>query len=127
MSAIDQPILTIAGIRKSEGNMVADGRSVDWSNTVVTVLQPFTEEEIASGAIGMKSTEYKIKGAQFFYDYQGQKLPAEAQLIFRLDVSRKVPVAQLVALDFTASKPLDERAVDKAFRNEINKATKVEI
>lgn len=107
MSAIDQPILTIAGIRKSEGNMIADGRSVDWSNTVVTVLQPFSEEEIASGAIGQKSTEYKIKGAQFFYDYQGQKLPAEAQLIFRLDVSRKVPVAQLVALDFTASKKME--------------------
>lgn len=111
MSAIHQPILTIAGIRKSEGNMVADGRSVDWSNTVVTVLQPFTEEEILSGAIGMKSTEYKIKGAQFFYDYQAQKLPAEAQLLFKLDVSRKVPVAQLVGLDFSCGKkPLQTTA-----------------
>lgn len=127
MSAIDQPILTITGIRKSEGDFSSEGKNVAYSNTVVTVLQPFTEQEIAQGAIGMKSTEYKIKGAQFFHDYQGQKLPADAQLIFRLDVSRKTPVAQLVALDFSASKSLDERTVDKALRNEINKVTKVEI
>lgn len=119
MSAIDQPILTVTGIRKSQGDFNSDGKNVAYSNTVVTVLQPFTEEEIAQGAIGMKSTEYKIKGAQFFHDYQGQTLPREAQLIFKLDVSRKVPVAQLIALDFTASKPLDVR--------EVNKATKVEI
>ena len=104
MSVIDQPILTIAGIRKSEGNMIADGRSVDWSNTVVTVLQPFSDDEIASGAIGMKSTEYKIKGAQFFYDYKAQKLPAEAQLLFKLDVTGKKPVPKLVALDFSCGK-----------------------
>lgn len=108
MSAIDQPVLTVTGIRKSEGNFSSEGKNIDFSNTVVTVLQPFTEEEIASGAIGMKSTEYKIKGAQFYYDYQGQKLPADAQLIFRLDVSRKVPVAQLVALDFIDSKKVLE-------------------
>ena len=78
MSAIDQPVLTVTGIRKSEGNFSSEGKNIDFSNTVVTVLQPFTEEEIASGAIGMKSTEYKIKGAQFYHDYQGQKLPAGA-------------------------------------------------
>jgi len=78
MNAIEQPILTVTGIRKSEGNMVAEGRSVDWSNTVVTVLQPFTEDEVKSGAIGMKATEYKIKGGQFFHDYQHQQLPGDA-------------------------------------------------
>lgn len=113
MSAIDQPILTITGIRKSQGNFSSEGKNIDFSNTVVTVLQPYTEDEITQGAIGMKSTEYKIKGAQFFHDYQGQKLPAEAQLIFRLDVSRKVPVAQLVALDFSASKKFDSKQVDE--------------
>jgi len=102
MNAIEQPILTVTGIRKSEGSMIAEGRSVDWSNTVVTVLQPFTEEEVAQGAIGMKATEYKIKGGQFFHDYRNQQLPSEARLLFKLDVSRKVPVAQLVALDFIA-------------------------
>lgn len=104
MSAIDQPILTIAGIRKSEGNFTGERGNVEFSNTVVTVLQPFTEEEIAKGANGMKSTEYKIKGGQFYHDYQAQKLPAEAQLLFKLDVTRKVPVAQLVALDFSCGK-----------------------
>jgi len=80
MNAIEQPILTVTGIRKSEGNMVAEGRSVDWSNTVVTVLQPFTEDEVKSGAIGMKATEYKIKGGQFFHDYQHQQLPGDARM-----------------------------------------------
>ena len=100
MSVIEQPILTITGIRKSEGNFQGERGAVDYSNTVVTVLQPFTEEETKQGAIGLKSTEYKIKGAQFFHDYQGQALPADARLLFKLDVSRKVPVAQLIALDF---------------------------
>lgn len=104
MSAIDQPILTVTGIRKSQGNFSSDGKNIDFSNTVVTVLQPYTDEEIATGAIGMKSTEYKIKGAQFFHDYQNVQLPKEAQLIFKLDVTRKVPVAQLIALDFNAKK-----------------------
>lgn len=114
MSAIDQPILTIAGIRKSQGNFRSDdGKSVDYSNTVVTVLQPFNDNEKQQGANGMKSTEYKIKGAQFFHDYEHVKLPAEAQLLFKLDVSGKVPVAQLIALNFephksqaSTSKPL---------------------
>lgn len=105
MSAIQQPVLTVVGIRKSAGNMIADGKPIDWSNTVVTVLQPFSEQEIEQGAVGMKSTEYKIKGAQFYHDYQSQKLPAEAQLLFQLDVTRKTPVAQLVALDFNYNKP----------------------
>lgn len=96
----DQPILTVTGIRKAEGSFQGEKGTVNFSNTVVTVLQPFTDEEIQQGAIGMKSTEYKIKGAQFFHDYQGQKLPAEAKMIFRLDVTRKTPVAVLVALDF---------------------------
>lgn len=101
MSAIEQPILTVTGIRKSQGNFRShDGKSVDYSNTVVTVLQQFSEREISEGANGMKSTEYKIKGGQFFHDYEHQSLPAKAQLLFRLDVSGKVPVAQLVALDF---------------------------
>ena len=100
MSVIEQPILTITGIRKSEGNFQGDRGAVDYRTTVVTVLQPFTEEETKQGAIGLKSTEYKIKGAQFFHDYQGQSLPADARLLFKLDVTRKVPVAQLVALDF---------------------------
>lgn len=105
MSAIEQPILTIAGIRKSQGNFRSDdGKSVDYSNTVVTVLQPFNEREIGEGAIGLKSTEYKIKGAQFFHDYEHVKLPADAQLLFKLDVSGKVPVAQLVALNFEPHK-----------------------
>ncbi|MCE6006663.1 hypothetical protein ACNJ69_03510 [Acinetobacter soli] len=103
MSAIQQPTLTVIGIRKSVGNMVADGRAVEWSNTVVTVLQPFSDKEIEEGAVGMKSTEYKIKGGQFFHDYQHQKLPAEAQLLFQLDVSKRTPVAQLIALDFKSA------------------------
>lgn len=122
MSAIDQPILTIAGIRKSEGNFTGERGNVEFSNTVVTVLQPFTEEEIAKGANGMKSTEYKIKGAQFYHDYQAQKLPAEAQLLFKLDVSRKVPVAQLVALDFSCGK-----SAERDLRKEINAATAVKL
>lgn len=111
MSVIDQPILTVTGIRKSQGNFSSEGKNIDFSNTVVTVLQPFSENEIAQGAIGMKSTEYKIKGAQFFHDYQAQKLPADAQLIFRLDVTRKQPVAELVALDFTASKKMEVKTI----------------
>lgn len=105
MSAIEQPILTIAGIRKSQGNFRSDdGKSIDYSNTVVTVLQPYNEREISEGANGMKSTEYKIKGGQFYHDYEHVKLPADAQLLFKLDVSGKVPVAQLIALNFEPHK-----------------------
>jgi len=106
MTAIEQPILTVTGIRKSEGSFTGERGNVEFSNTVVTVLQPFTEDEIKQGANGMKSTEYKIKGGQFFHDYQNQKLPADARLLFKLDVSRKVPVAQLVALDFVEKTPV---------------------
>lgn len=109
MSSIDQPILTVLGIKKSEGSFQGEKGSVEYSNTVVTVAQPFTEEEIKQGAVGLKSTEYKIKGGQFFYDYQHQNLPSDAQLIFKLDVTRKQPVAVLVALDFNAKKPTEKK------------------
>ncbi|SPL72042.1 hypothetical protein [Acinetobacter stercoris] len=56
----------------------------------MTILQDFSDQEITQGAIGYKSTEYKIKGAQFF----------KAKLIFKWDFTRKTPVANLVALDF---------------------------
>lgn len=103
----EHPIMTVTGIRKSQGNFKSDnGDNVDYSNTVVTVLQPFTDDEIAEGAIGLKSTEYKIKGAQFFNDYlhMSSKLPAEAHMIFKLDVTRKVPKVQLVGMQFVQEK-----------------------
>ena len=101
MSVIEQPILTIVGINKSEGDFSDNaGKSIEFSNTVVAVLQDFTEEEIKKGAIGQKSTVYKIKGGQFYHDYQNVQLPAKARLLFKLDVSGKVPKAVLVSLDF---------------------------
>lgn len=105
MSVIEQPVLTIAGIHRSEGDFQdMKGKSIDYSNTVVTVLQDFSDEEIKNGAIGQKTTIYKIKGAQFFYDYRHVELPAKAQLLFRLDVSGKVPKPVLVSLDFNLKK-----------------------
>lgn len=106
MSVIEQPILTIVGINKSEGDFDdGKGKNVEYSNTVVGVLQDFTEEEIKKGANGQKSTVYKIKGAQFYHDYQNVQLPAKARLLFKLDVSGKVPKAVLVALDFISHEP----------------------
>lgn len=103
----EHPVMTVTGIRKSAGSFKNEsGGNVDYSNTVVTVLQPFTEQELQQGAIGLKSTEYKIKGAQFFNDYlhmQG-KLPAQAEMIFKLDVTRKTPVVQLVSMNFKDAK-----------------------
>lgn len=99
----EHPIMTVTGIRKSEGNFKNDsGDQVNFSSTVVTVLQQFSEQELLQGAIGLKSTEYKIKGAQFFEDYRhlANRLPCEAQMIFKLDVTRKVPSVQLVAMKF---------------------------
>ncbi len=111
MSTIDQPILLVSGIHKSEGDFEdKKGKSIDYSNTVVTVLQDFSDEEISKGAIGQKSTVYKIKGGQFFHDYQNVELPAFAQLLFKLDVTGKVPKAVLFALDFNAKKALDSKA-----------------
>lgn len=99
----EYPVMTVTGIHKSEGDFKDDeGKTVNYSNTVVTVLQPFSESELSEGAIGLKSTAYKIKGGQFFNDYlhmQG-KLPAQAQMIFKLDVTRKTPVVKLMALKF---------------------------
>ncbi|KAA8730805.1 hypothetical protein F4V57_14635 [Acinetobacter qingfengensis] len=98
----EHPIMTVTGIRKSEGGFTGENGLVNYSNTVVTVLQPFSEQELLQGAIGLKSTEYKIKGAQFFDDYRHlhDRLPAQAQMIFKLDVTRKVPSVQLVAMKF---------------------------
>lgn len=105
MSAIDQPTLLVLGINKSEGDFQDQkGKLIDYSNTVVTVAQDFSEDEIAKGANGQKTTVYKIKGGQFYHDYQNVQLPAFAQLLFKLDVTGKVPKAVLVALDFNAKK-----------------------
>lgn len=109
MSVIDQPTLLVLGINKSEGDFQdAKGKTIDYSNTVVTVAQDFSDEEKAKGANGQKTTVYKIKGGQFFHDYQSVQLPAYAQLLFKLDVTGKVPKAVLVALDFSSSKKFEK-------------------
>ena len=110
MSSNGNPVLTVSGIRRSLGTFTADGKTVEYSNTVVTVLQPFTDDEIFNGAMGLKSTEYKIRGAQFFDDYKHMqgKLPAEAELIFVVDVSRKTPTTKLVKLVFKDDKKIDK-------------------
>ncbi|EMH8987240.1 TPA: hypothetical protein ACGHB2_003571 [Acinetobacter baumannii] len=101
MNNSQHPIMTVAGIRKAAGDFTDDkGKTIEYSNTVVTVLQNYSERELEQGAIGFKSTEYKIKGAQFFNDYMHQKLPAEAAMIFDWDFTGKQPKAVLVALDF---------------------------
>ena len=102
MNNSQHPIMTVTGIRKSAGDFKdqSSGKEITFSNTVVTVLQEYSEREKEQGAIGFKSTDYKIKGAQFFNDYLHQKLPAEAKLIFDWDFTGKQPKAVLVALDF---------------------------
>ncbi|MFX6798883.1 hypothetical protein ABTH24_24675 [Acinetobacter baumannii] len=101
MNNSQHPIMTVTGIRKAAGDFTDDkGKTIKFSNTVVTVLQEYSEREKEQGAIGFKSTDYKIKGAQFFNDYLHQKLPAEAKLIFDWDFTGKQPKAVLVALDF---------------------------
>ncbi|MCZ3060260.1 hypothetical protein NYZ01_01415 [Acinetobacter baumannii] len=105
MNNSQHPIMTVAGIRKSAGDFKDDkGKTIVYSNTVVTVLQNYSERELEQGAIGFKATEYKIKGAQFFNDYMHQKVPAEAAMIFDWDFTGKQPKAVLVALDFNAKK-----------------------
>lgn len=95
------PIMTVVGIRKSEGDFDnGKGKTVEYSNTVVTVLVPFTMQEMEKGAIGMKAVEHKIKGGQFYHDYQRQQLPCDAELLFDWDYSGKMPKANLVALNF---------------------------
>ncbi|HCT5803818.1 TPA: hypothetical protein OT167_002896 [Acinetobacter nosocomialis] len=106
MNNSQHPIMTVTGIRKSAGDFKdqATGKEIKYSATVVTVLQDYSEKEKEQGAIGFKSTDYKIQGAQFFNDYIGQKLPAEAAMIFDWDFTGKQPKAVLVALDFNAKK-----------------------
>lgn len=96
------PIMTVTGIRKSAGDFKDDktGKEIKFSNTVVTVLQEYSEKELEQGAIGLKSTDYKIKGAQFFNDYVQQELPAKAEMIFQWDFTGKTPRAVLHALNF---------------------------
>ncbi|EHU2434390.1 hypothetical protein F7R97_09560 [Acinetobacter baumannii] len=105
MNNSQHPIMTVTGIRKSAGDFKDDnGKTIEYSNTVVTVLQNYSERELEEGAIGFKSTEYKIKGSQFFNDYMHQKVPAEAAMIFDWDFTGKQPKAVLVALDFNVKK-----------------------
>lgn len=95
------PVMTVTGIRKSQGSFTDQtGKTIDYSSTVVTVLQDYSEQEKADGAIGKKSTDYKIKGAQFFADYMHEQLPAEAKMVFNWDFTGKTPKAVLVALNF---------------------------
>ena len=73
MNTEQMPIMTVTGIRKAAGDFEDQkGKTIEFSNTVVTVLQPYSDREKEQGAIGMKSTDYKIKGAQFFNDYMHQ-------------------------------------------------------
>ena len=93
--------MTVTGIRKAAGDFEDQkGKTIEFSNTVVTVLQDYSARELNQGAIGFKSTDYKIKGAQFFNDYLHQQLPAKAKLIFDWDFTGKTPRAVLIALDF---------------------------
>lgn len=95
------PVMTVTGIRKSAGQFKDDqGKEINFSSTVVTVLQDYSEKELEQGAIGKKSTDYKIKGAQFFNDYIHQQLPAQAEMIFQWDFTGKTPRANLHALNF---------------------------
>lgn len=95
------PVMTVTGIRKSAGQFNDDqGKEIKFSSTVVTVLQDYSEKELEQGAIGKKSTDYKIKGAQFFNDYLHQELPAQAEMIFQWDFTGKTPRAVLHALNF---------------------------
>lgn len=95
------PIMMVTGIRKAAGDFEdAKGKTIEFSNTVVTVLQDYSEREKEQGAIGKKSTDYKIKGAQFFNDYMHQQLPANAEMIFQWDFTGKQPRAVLHALNF---------------------------
>lgn len=95
------PIMMVTGIRKAAGDFEdAKGKTIEFSNTVVTVLQDYSEREKEQGAIGKKSTDYKIKGAQFFNDYMHQQLPANAEMIFQWDFTGKQPKAVLHALNF---------------------------
>lgn len=105
MNTQQHPIMTVTGIRKAAGDFEDQkGKTVEYSNTVVTVLQNYSDRELEEGAIGFKSTDYKIKGAQFFNDYMHQSLPAEASMIFDWDFTGKTPRAVLIALDFNAKK-----------------------
>lgn len=105
MNTQQHPIMTVTGIRKAAGDFEDQkGKTVEYSNTVVTVLQNYSDRELEQGAIGFKSTDYKIKGAQFFNDYMHQSLPAEAAMIFDWDFTGKTPRAVLIALDFNAKK-----------------------
>jgi len=109
MNTSQHPIMTVTGIRKAAGDFEdAKGKTIEFSNTVVTVLQEYSERELEQGAIGRKSTDYKIKGAQFFQDYMNQSLPADAAMIFNWDFTGKQPKAVLVGLDFTVGKKVLE-------------------
>lgn len=113
MNTSQNPIMTVTGIRKSAGDFQdqSSGKTIEFSNTVVTVLQPYSDREREQGAIGMKSTDYKIKGAQFFNDYIGVNLPADAAMIFDWDFTGKAPKATLMALDFSCGKKTLETKV----------------
>lgn len=101
MNTEQMPIMTVTGIRKAAGDFEDQkGKTIEFSNTVVTVLQPYSDREKEQGAIGMKATDYKIKGAQFFNDYMHQILPAKAKMIFQWDFTGKQPRAVLHALNF---------------------------
>ena len=103
MNTSQHPIMIVTGIRKAAGDFEDQkGKTIEYSNTVVTVLQPYSDRELEQGAIGNKSTDYKIKGAQFFNDYMHVDLrqPKPAKMIFQWDFSGKTPKANLLALDF---------------------------
>lgn len=97
-----EPVFTVVGLKKSVGSFTSDdGRVIDYNNIVVITLVDFSDNEIKSGATGMKCVEHKIKGTSFFEEYAKNKLPAKAKFSFDWDFSGKSPKAHLVSLDFS--------------------------
>lgn len=97
---MNNPVMTVVGIRKSDGVYNIDGKQVIANSTIVKVLKPFSQQEIEKGAIGMDVVEFKMNSANYYHDYQDVQLPAEAEMVFVLDVTMKKPVTKLVQMKF---------------------------
>lgn len=94
-------VFTVVGIRAAKGTFDdAKGKSINYDSTNVHILVPYSDNEVAQGAIGSKELIYKIKGSHNFMKYVKQELPAKAALHFEYDFSRAKARPELVSLDF---------------------------
>lgn len=97
----NNPIFTVTGLQKHKGRFYKYGELIEYDNLIVHYLMPFSDSEIAKGARGLMGQSEKIKGsADKFHLYENIEFPCQAEFVFEIDFSTKIPKRKLTQVIF---------------------------